>query len=322
MFTIANPTAQDIAKLKTIKCQFIIFQGETGKGGLNHIQGFVQFKTRKRLSWMKKNFHKKAHFEQRKGTVKQAMDYPAKDDTYNPAVCERYQSGEPIFEKKVGRKKTATTKLAEDIISEKIQTAREAMLADPGLYLRSRTNILGMINDVKGDKKRESHRLIVIWGDSGSGKTYTAKDWLDIEYPGQWQQCSVDLSDYVQNGSPKAVLLEEFSGNIELNLFKQLFDPAAKAPKIKQRYFNGNYTAECTVITSNRHPGTWYSFKSQADAKAVYRRIDKALEYKGEFVSDFDTDVTITDHPTGGVGMQPWFSDVAWTATSPSFVVL
>lgn len=324
VFTLPNPAPAEIGRLQSDALKkhirYIIFQGETAPSGLKHLQGFVQFYDRKRLSWLKLNFNKRAHYEQRRGTVEEAKKYPDKEETRDYRVCPRYEWGEPKYEKKRGPKETATSKLAKGIIAGDINNAREAMLADPALYLRSRTNILGMINDVKADQTRPNHFLIIYFGDAGSGKSYKAKSWLDLKYPGQWKQCANDLSDYVQLGSPKAVLIEEFSGNLELNVFKQLFDPAATAPMLKQRYFNGVYSARHTVITSNKHPGQWYQFKSLADVKAVYRRIGVCVEFRGEFDEDNIDAVQCTNHPCGEKGVPSWFSEYAWNASAPHFV--
>lgn len=323
VFTIPNPSATIIGHLQSESMrkhiQFIIFQGEKGAGGLKHLQGFVQFRSRKRMQWLKKNFCSTGHYEQRRGTVEQAMQYPDKEESYDHTVCPKYRWGEPQMEKKKGRKPTATSIVAQAIIDGDISNAREAMLADPALYLRSRGNILGMINDVKANQTRDSHRLLIIFGDAGSGKSYKAKGFLDETYPGQWQQCANDLSDYVQLGSPKAVLIEEFSGNIELNVFKQIFDPAATAPKLKQRYFNGVYSAELTVITSNKHPGHWYQFKTKEDVKAVYRRIEECMEMRGEYVCGDEGEIQIIPHQCKEKGIPAWFLEIAWSDSAPGF---
>ncbi|AUM61906.1 Rep [uncultured virus] len=51
-----------------------------------HVQGYVQFRIRKRLNWIKKHLHDTAHFEAAKGDLKSNQDYCSKSDSklYGP----------------------------------------------------------------------------------------------------------------------------------------------------------------------------------------------------------------------------------------------
>lgn len=78
-FTINNPTADDnISKEKFEHISYLIAGKEVGEDGTPHLQGYVCFINRKRLTTVKK-FFPRAHLEVKKGTVKQALTYCKKD---------------------------------------------------------------------------------------------------------------------------------------------------------------------------------------------------------------------------------------------------
>ena len=80
MFTINNYTDDD--KPLEWPCSYVIYQKEKGASGTPHLQGYVEFLTNKRLSAVRK-ICSTAHWETRKGTQQQAIDYcTKKDDTY------------------------------------------------------------------------------------------------------------------------------------------------------------------------------------------------------------------------------------------------
>lgn len=72
----------DIAKIdKKQQIKYIVYQGELCKDGKKHIQGFIQFHTKKRLSAIKKLFNDNTlHLEPMKGTPEQASNYCKKTE--------------------------------------------------------------------------------------------------------------------------------------------------------------------------------------------------------------------------------------------------
>lgn len=87
-FTLNNYTAEDVEYLKCSNvplCQIIMFQSEIGEEGTPHLQGWVEFQTKKRpMSVFKEN--NKIHWELMKGSVQDSIDYCSKTDTYTGEV--------------------------------------------------------------------------------------------------------------------------------------------------------------------------------------------------------------------------------------------
>lgn len=68
--------------------KYVSWQLESGESGTTHVQGYVEFKTRQRLSSLK-SWLPAAHFEPRLGTAEQARDYTRKADTRQAGPWER-----------------------------------------------------------------------------------------------------------------------------------------------------------------------------------------------------------------------------------------
>lgn len=80
-FTLNNYTDTEYDDLTKLPCQYIILAKEVGESGTKHIQGYVEFSQRMYLTAIKK-FNNRIHWEPRKGTQKQAIDYCKKENNY------------------------------------------------------------------------------------------------------------------------------------------------------------------------------------------------------------------------------------------------
>ena len=79
-YTINNPTEEPPALEE--ECVYHIYGKETGESGTPHYQGFIIFKTPKRLSTVKNLIGERGHYEVTKGKNSQASDYCKKDGEY------------------------------------------------------------------------------------------------------------------------------------------------------------------------------------------------------------------------------------------------
>lgn len=88
-FTVNNPSWQE--ELPTHPgLKYASWQLESGENGTHHIQGYAEFRTRQRMSQLKK-WLPTAHFEPRRGTAEQAREYTRKSDT---RIAGPYEFGE------------------------------------------------------------------------------------------------------------------------------------------------------------------------------------------------------------------------------------
>jgi len=86
-FTLNNPSEGEKSSLVDLfeseHVSYAIVGREVGESGTPHLQGFVSFTDRKRLTSVKALMGDRAHFEATKGTDKQASDYCKKDGDYD-----------------------------------------------------------------------------------------------------------------------------------------------------------------------------------------------------------------------------------------------
>jgi len=83
-FTLNNFTQPDIEYLETQHCAIVpkmMFQTECGENCTPHLQGWLEFKVKKRPKSVYKECNR-IHWEKMKGTLKQNIDYCSKTDTY------------------------------------------------------------------------------------------------------------------------------------------------------------------------------------------------------------------------------------------------
>lgn len=83
IFTINNYTFEDDEGIQRILpfCQYLTYGREVGESGTPHYQGFIYFKERKSLRFIK-NYLTRAHLERQRGTCQQAWEYAQKDGDY------------------------------------------------------------------------------------------------------------------------------------------------------------------------------------------------------------------------------------------------
>jgi len=120
------------------------------------------------------------------------------------------------------------------------------------------------------EPRRRCPRVLVMWGDSGCGKTIHAN------------LCDPAVTYFVPIGSSggtwfdgydgqKTVLLDDFYGGMKHSFFLRVLDGYALMVQVK-----GSFVTLChdlIIITSNAAPETWYSYKVQAPAFAMLRRL-------------------------------------------------
>lgn len=71
VFTIKNPTTEDEDNIQRVLTEDVIFTvvgREVVENGMRHLQGFVNMRTKRRLSTMRKWLSSRAHYEVAKGT--------------------------------------------------------------------------------------------------------------------------------------------------------------------------------------------------------------------------------------------------------------
>lgn len=81
VFTINNPTGEDIVRVQELECRYVIYGREVGESGTVHLQGFVYFDkkiSRKKLS----EALPRAYLDVANGTIDENVEYCSKDGDF------------------------------------------------------------------------------------------------------------------------------------------------------------------------------------------------------------------------------------------------
>ena len=199
VFTLNNPTADEISLIKAMECKHIVYGEEFGESGTPHLQGYVELKEKisaKRLNQLMGN---RCHFEHRRGTPEEARDYCLKGDQSHEEWKElgrkgpsfglnavTFEKGELLMQGKrtdiINVRTAALTQTMADIVSNEDYNYQDILIA----------------KEVKKycTKGRDwMPRVIWLYGPSDTGKsTHARQICIDEGYPepliktvgGQW----------------------------------------------------------------------------------------------------------------------------------------
>jgi hypothetical protein len=158
----------------------LIFQEEIGENNTPHLQGFIAFKTRKRLTQLKK-WIPEAHFEVARGSPEENKAYCSKVESRYGEIIE-YGDFNAI---PTQGKRTDMEDIKEMVL--KGASNKEIALTYPGNFVRYHKGINELRRVILPNVEKPTYRLdqfnmadlhgplqlraVLIWGESGTGKT-------------------------------------------------------------------------------------------------------------------------------------------------------
>jgi len=258
LFTINNPGDIDPEVSFGVNYKFLVYQLEKGENGTPHYQGYVMFKTNKRLSALKK-LCKEAHWEIRRGSHKQAKDYCTKEDT---RVKGPFTFG---IEPEQG-KRTDLDAVKESIDSG--ATMKDVAETHFSSFVKYERGIRSYLN-LKTNKRDFKTQVFVCYGPTGTGKSMycdqMCKDpyWYYPQKDGKWWDGYNGQSD---------VIIDEFYGQILWSTLLRLLDRYPVEVEVKGGTFN--FAPKRIFITSNKEPIEWYINKVDQ-----FQTLRRRLEY-------------------------------------------
>lgn len=256
-FTLNNYTSDEVKDLKGLKCRYIVLGFEKGeKNGTEHIQGFIQFEKKVRLTKVKK-INKRIHWEIMKSNVESAINYCKKDGVFE-------ERGEVI---KQGKRN--------DLLEAKAKVRRSGMRSILGENEEYNLQCIKVCEKMLTycEKERDfKPEVIWIYGESGKGKTkYINKKCAEVG-DAYWHDGTQWWDGY---DAHSIVVMDDFRGsNMKMNYLLKLIDRYPHRVQVKGGY--RQMLAKTFYISSIEHPKDIYKLQDEP-IKQLLRRIDEII---------------------------------------------
>lgn len=245
---------------------YLLGQEEQGHGetAYVHYQVYLVLKEKKRLTWLKKHIHPTAHWEKKRGTVAEAVDYVTKQDTRVPNGLQ-FEIGE--------RPKEQTDSAHEAVAANRLREKDEIQLQAQDILERLNKGEFIAWRDVPTDIQMKSGflqaykmatkdmvgparpdlKIITIIGPPGCGKSFA----ISTVFPKAGRWLKGNNGHWFCNCKSEVMVFEEYSGQIELQNMLKYLDPYPLALEVKGGTEPAMY--RLVIITSNTPIEAWYT---------------------------------------------------------------
>lgn len=290
-FTLNNYTEEEIIKIKEINYSFIVLGYEIGEKGTPHIQGYIEFLNARSFKSLTKMFFKRAHLENRKGFPKQAAGYCLKGESpevpnYSvyfdkPGINAKFFMDGTITEQ---GKRSDIEKVVEFINDG--NNLKDIATVYPCQFVKFNKGFEKLIN-ITVEPRNTKPTVTILWGDTGTGKSYKARQLCNNEPYYIWTPSRGHWWDGYQH--QKNIIMEEFRGQLPFDYILTLLD-RYECP-IQFKGGTTEFVGTNIIITSPIHPGMWYN--NDENKEQLFRRITciENLEEKYIDTEVFDTEV-------------------------------
>lgn len=277
VFTLNNYSENDILALSGIIDQefrgrkpftYVTFQQETAGSGTEHLQGYFVLSKRQRLRWIKRNFavFERAHLERRRGSHAQARDYAQKERTRKEHTMPYIFGEEPVHGNSGRKGKNDFTCFLED--TKKGMKWKQLMEKYPNVVGRYQSGSRNMYETFCSHRKGKP-KIIVYYGPSGAGKTYTALKRYPEAYYAPWPTGGRWWWPNYQG--EEVVIMNEFRHQVKMDVLLTLFDYSPMW--VEGKGTNMKCQATKFIVTTNIPPHRWYPKLTIEEASMLHRRL-------------------------------------------------
>lgn len=262
--TINNPVKQDMDKLQMLSVKdtvlYLSAQLEVGKLDTQHIQAYIEWKNPLRFSSVKSMFSR-AHIEKRRGTSFEAFQYCLK-------LVGRSKDYWSVQSESVP-KMAYSNKLDWYQLCCQIPTLYEFKKCYEYLYIKNQKYVHAYYLDCSRVPKKRDIEVVILFGDTGIGKTsyvYDNEDDVYIKDTSMWWDGYVGQS---------VILIDEYSGQWPIEYLLKVLQGFRMYLQVKGGYVPALYNK--VYIASNFALDNWYSLLSLTQFSALKRRVSKVL---------------------------------------------
>jgi len=249
-FTINNPESGELESIEYVyyetAARYTCYQLEKGGNcATPHIQGYIYWDVQKSFKFVKQCFPR-AHLEFAKGTGEENKAYCSKDEG-------RLEGPWELGDIPVPGKRTDLLEIQEKLDQGvTLETIAVEHFSSFVRYNRG-FSFYQMLTAPKRDWTME---ILVIWGESGVGKSRYCHD----NYPGGYWKSKNSGKQQFWDGyqGEDTVIIDEFYGWLPWDYLLRLTD---RYPwDLDSKHGTLRCSAKTIIFTSNRHPKDWYDY--------------------------------------------------------------
>lgn len=261
---------------KGFPCDYMVWQYEMVDH--MHIQGYAYFENARTMKSVKGNVEEwcgiQAHMEKSRGSPQQNRTYCTKEESrvhgpFEEGVCPAQGKRNDVAEFLLRIKENGLTE--------------EVGMEFPQLAVQYGTKAEALVERWKHPEWKHKTafakpRVIVIWGDTSTGKSHEA---LAAGAFRRGNACSYPWNSY---RGQKVVLYDEFNGSIPIDEMKEQLD-GHPGVEVQQKFKdNAPFIPEVIYICSNIDPKDWYKGRAGVRCyEALERRFDEVWLYTGKW---------------------------------------
>lgn len=280
-----NNAGQSRPAYNAIEMDYLVYQGEVGANGTSHVQGYVRFRTKRRLSAVKTLLGSDSiHVEIAKGTEGDNRRYCTKDEgrLWGPVEHGTFVEGE-------GTKGRRTDLLAATNMIKQGSTMKEVADQHSEVFVKYHQGLIQLSHAVRPlpPISRTVH-VQVLWGPTRTGKTHRVLHTYQDIY-----QVVPGRDPWGLYKGQKVILFDEFDSSQWPITSMNRFLDKWRCP-LDCRYHNLYAEWELVVICSNSSPESWYLNESYPLIQAFQRRLEVIT-----IVESIDHDVVLFPAPGG-----------------------
>lgn len=259
-FTLNNyvPADMEFIEQSSHLYTYACYGVELGEGGTPHLQGYVQMANKVRITWLKKNFLQRAHYEVSRGTPTEASDYCKKDGRFFEFGTITVQGQRRDLEK-----------IGAAIVGG--ESVSKLAASDPAMYIKYHKGLRALEQTTV---KPRNFKTKVYWyyGATGTGKSKKASE----EHPdAYWKD---PTSKWWDGYEGEDVIIDDYRRDFcTFASLLRLFD---RYP-LQLEYKGGTtqFRSKVIVVTTPKDPRATWEGRSEEDIEQLLRRIEVVEEF-------------------------------------------
>lgn len=246
-----------------------IGQLEEGESGYRHWQVLIENNSPIRFSTLR-NLLPKGHFEKRKGSVQQAVEYVTKEAS-RVAGEAPIRNGVINARDEKGRRKDI--EMVREAVLDEGRSADDVLLSMP-----EAGRLQAYVRELVAAREREASRGVMrdltvtyLYGEPGTGKTR----WVYENFGDDLCRVTDYCHPFDGYTGENALCLDEFDGQIEITEMNTLAD--IYPLELPARYYNRPARFTDLILVSNKPPSDHYRYADDVLRRAFRRRIHRVL---------------------------------------------